>query len=415
MTSRNVLAAFNSNDCTGIPVYVNMDQVTPCSVEETRSCEPASGSLTVGISAKLTCMPGAEETAVSMMGPGTYLRQTWHSFSNCTGPTSYTYWPLDVCITSRLAKTNSLRWAFDRSKSSCFSTNYVGSNCEDGPGELKKEYLPNGECDAEWMRIEVFNNNTPDTLPVSIASGSSINVAGIAASAVAGIALVALVSLFVYRRVYYSKVSEQTPTQGPNELESTQRNSPFNAPFLNAESINSHEETACSDETLQITMPAGKDLPEQALPKPVEKFSQLFSAFSADLGGEPATDALEKSEDKEKPFLTSSSDADAVQPSSPGASSIARLPDDPFTWTVQQTASWILQVTGSAQTASLAIGEQVDGVALFRLTEEHMVHGLGIQTIGQRARLEAAIERLKPTSFSDSVTDAPPSYDADLN
>ncbi|KAJ3241820.1 hypothetical protein HDU81_010464 [Chytriomyces hyalinus] len=263
------------------------------------------------------------------------------------------------------------------------------------------------------MRIEVFNNNTTDILPVSIPSGSSINVAGIAASAVAGIALVALVSLFVYRRVYYSKVSEQTPTQRADDLES-----PQTAPFLNAESLNSHEETVHSDETLHITVPPQKDLPpEQSLPKPVEKFSQLFSAFSADLGvgSEPAPDASQKSEDKEKLFLTSSSDADAIQPSSSGVASIARLPDDAFTWTVQQTAAWILQVTGSAETASFAIEEQVDGIALFRLTEEHMIHGLGIQTIGQRARLEAAIERLKPTSFSESVTDAPPSYDADLN
>ncbi|KAJ3241186.1 hypothetical protein HDU81_001582 [Chytriomyces hyalinus] len=92
------------------------------------------------------------------------------------------------------------------------------------------------------------------------------------------------------------------------------------------------------------------------------------------------------------------------------------LPINPSTWSVADTALWIVENGGSSDSARLVKEQEVDGRTLLKAKVSELADALEIRTLGQRVRFEEGIEGLKAVAakvgaaagVSTEGGDAPP-------
>ncbi|KAJ3400409.1 hypothetical protein HDU80_006975 [Chytriomyces hyalinus] len=91
------------------------------------------------------------------------------------------------------------------------------------------------------------------------------------------------------------------------------------------------------------------------------------------------------------------------------------LPMNPATWTVADTALWVVENGGSSESARLVKEQDVDGRILVRAKVKELADALEIRTIGQRVRFEEGVEALRAMSAASGPVagmgaEAPPAY-----
>ncbi|KAJ3261931.1 hypothetical protein HDU77_000519 [Chytriomyces hyalinus] len=94
------------------------------------------------------------------------------------------------------------------------------------------------------------------------------------------------------------------------------------------------------------------------------------------------------------------------------------LPMNPSTWSVTETALWIVENGGSSDSARLIKEQDIDGRTLLKAKVTELADALEIRTLGQRVRFEEGVEGLRAMAAKASAAaagpaeggEAPPAY-----